>query len=107
MVYFGCDKGKYEKSLNLVYKEFEKLRKTILGSLQLSKAKKQILGQVAIMSENNEALMLSMGKTMLMFNRIDTLDDIKKKIEAVTAKQIIDTANDILNPDKLSVLTYI
>lgn len=106
MVYFGCDKGKYEKSLNLVYKEFEKLRKTILGSLQLSKAKKQILGQVAIMSENNEALMLSMGKTMLMFNRIDTLDDIKKKIEAVTAKQIIDTANDILNPDKLSVLTY-
>jgi predicted Zn-dependent peptidase len=106
MVYFGCDKGKYEKSIDLVYKEFDKLRQTPLGSLQLSKAKKQILGQVAIMSENNEALMLSMGKTMLVFNRIDTLEDIRKKIESVTSKQILDTANEILDPQSLSVLKY-
>jgi len=106
MVYFGCDKGKFDKSLNLVYKEFDKLRKNSLGSLQLSKAKKQILGQVAIMSENNEALMLSMGKSLLVFDRIDTLEEIRKKIEAVTALQILETANDILNPDNLSVLKY-
>jgi len=106
MVYFGCDKGKYEKSISLVYKEFDKLRKSALGSLQLSKAKKQILGQVAIMSENNEALMLSMGKTLLMFDRIDTLEDIRKKIEAVTSLQILEAANDILNPNELSILKY-
>ena len=106
MVYFGCDKGKFEKSLQLVYKEFEKLRKVPLGSLQLSKAKKQILGQVAIMSENNEALMLSMGKALLVFNRIDTIEEIRKKIESVTAAQIMETANEILNPASLSVLKY-
>jgi predicted Zn-dependent peptidase len=106
MVYFGCDKGKFDKSLNLVYKEFEKLRKDALGSLQLSKAKKQILGQVAIMSENNEALMLSMGKSLLVFDRIDTLEEIRKKIEAVTSLQIMETANEILKPDSLSVLKY-
>ena len=106
MVYFGCDKGKFEKSLKLVYQEFEKLRKIPLGSLQLSKAKKQILGQVAIMSENNEALMLSMGKTLLVFNRIDTLEEISKKIESVTSMQIMDAANDILDPKSLSILKY-
>jgi len=61
---------------------------------------------VAIMSENNEALMLSMGKSLLVFNRIDTLEEIRKKIETVTSLQILETANDILNPDKLSVLKY-
>ncbi len=106
MVYFGCDKGKFDKSLALVYKEFEKLRKDALGSLQLSKAKKQILGQVAIMSENNEALMLSMGKTLLVHNQIDTLEEIRKKIDAVTSLQIMEAANDILEPGKLSVLRY-
>jgi len=106
MVYFGCDKGKFNKSLALVYKEFEKLRKDPLGSLQLSKAKKQILGQVAIMSENNEALMLSMGKTLLVHNQIDTLEEIRKKIDAVTSLQIMEAANDILDPGKLSVLRY-
>jgi len=106
MVYFGCDKGKFEKSIQLVYKEFEKLRKNTLGSLQLSKAKKQILGQVAIMSENNEALMLSLGKTLLLFNQIDSLEEIRKKIEAVTSKQILEIANEILDPDNLTVLKY-
>jgi len=106
MVYFGCDKSKFEKSISLVYKEFEKLRKNSLGSLQLSKAKKQILGQVAIMSENNEALMLSMGKTLLVFNKIDSLEEIRRKIEAITALQIMETANEILDPNRLSVLKY-
>jgi predicted Zn-dependent peptidase len=106
MVYFGCDKGKFDKSISLVYKEFEKLRKNSLGSLQLSKAKKQILGQVAIMSENNEALMLSMGRTLLVLNRIDSLDEIRQKIESVTSQQILETANDILDPKSLSVLKF-
>jgi predicted Zn-dependent peptidase len=106
MVYFGCDKGKFDKSINLVYKEFEKLRKNSLGTLQLSKAKKQILGQVAIMSESNEALMLSLGKTLLMLDRIDSIDEIRKKIESVTTLQILETANDILDPNHLSVLKY-
>jgi predicted Zn-dependent peptidase len=106
MVYFGCDKNKFDKSLRLVHREFELLRKNALGTLQLSKAKKQILGQVAIMSENKEALMLSMGKTLLMFNRIDTIEEIKKKIEGVTSSMILETANEILDPDKLSVLKY-
>jgi predicted Zn-dependent peptidase len=90
----------------LVYKEFERLRKDALGSLQLSKAKKQILGQVAIMSENNEALMLSMGKSLLVFDRVDTIEEIRKKIEAITSMQILESANEILNPDSLSVLKY-
>jgi predicted Zn-dependent peptidase len=106
MVYFGCDKEKFQKSLDLVYIEFDKLRKSPLGSLQLMKAKKQIMGQVAISSENNEALMLSMGKTLLVFNRIDTLDEIRKKIEAITAQQIMEVANEILDPNRLSVLKY-
>lgn len=106
MVYFGCDKEKYEKSINLVYHEFEKLRNERLGPLQLSKAKKQILGQVAIMSENNEARMLSMGKSLLMLNKIDSLEEIGLKIEAVTALDILETANEILDPSLLSVLKF-
>ena len=106
MVYFGCDKLKYDKSISLVYKEFDKLRKNTLGILQFSKAKKQILGQVAIMSESNEALMLSLGKTLLVLNQIDTLDEIRKKIVSLSSLQILEIANDILDPNKLSLLKY-
>jgi predicted Zn-dependent peptidase len=50
--------------------------------------------------------MLSMGKSLLVFNRIDSLEEIRKKIEAVTSGQILETANEILDPDRLSVLKY-
>lgn len=106
MVYFGCDKGKFDKSLKLVYKEFESLRKHALSDWQLRKAKKQILGQVAIMAENNEALMLSLGKSLLMFNRVDSLEETGKRIEAITSDQILEIANHILDPAAISVLKY-
>jgi len=106
IVYFGCDKDKYEKSLHLVFKELRKLRTNSLGSLQLSKAKKQVLGHLAINSESREHLMLSMGKSILLFNKFDDLVDIRKKIDAVTISDILEITNEVFLPDKLSVLSY-
>ena len=51
-IYLGCDPQQTEKAADLVAKEVTKLRETKLGTLQMSKAKKQFLGQMA-MSEDN------------------------------------------------------
>jgi predicted Zn-dependent peptidase len=106
MVYFGCDKEKFNKCLTLVYKEFEDIRKILMGTLQLSRAKKQIIGQLAISSESNEHLMLAIGKSLLVFGKVDSLKEITRKIEAVTANQIIEIANEILLKKELSVLKF-
>jgi len=105
-VYFGCDKDKYDKSMQLVFKELEKLRKNSLGTLQLSKAKKQVLGHLAINSESREHLMLSMGKSILLFNKFDDLNEIRKKIDAVKVSDILEITNEVFLPDRLSVLSY-
>jgi predicted Zn-dependent peptidase len=107
MVYFGCDKEKFDKSLSLVYKEFENICKIRMGTLQLSKAKKQLIGQVAISNESNEHLMLAIGKSLLVFDKVDSLEEITKKIEAVNTDQILEIANEILGKKQLSVLKYL
>jgi predicted Zn-dependent peptidase len=38
---------------------------------------------------------------MLYFNKIITVEDYLKSIDAVTAEDLIKTANEILNEDKL------
>lgn len=106
-IYFSCDKIKYEKSLELVFKELEKLRDKRLGTLQLSKAKKQVLGHLAINAESRENLMLTMGKSILLFNKFENLEDISKKINAVTASDILFISNEIFLSDHLSILTYL
>jgi predicted Zn-dependent peptidase len=105
-VYFGCDKEKYNKSLDLVFKEFKILREKKLGTLQLSKAKKQLLGQVAIAADSHEHLMLTMGKSILLYDKIDTLVEIRKKIDKISASDLLMIANEILDRKNISILQY-
>lgn len=105
-IYFGCEKAKLEKSIRVAFSEFDKLKNRKMGGLQLSRAKRQLTGQIAISAENNENLMLSIGKSMLIHNRADTPEDIAARIEAVTAEQLLDIAGEILDPGTMSLLAY-
>jgi len=105
-VYFGTDSDKLDKAINLVKKEFKRLRENKLGILQLSKARKQIIGQLALSGDDHSELMLSLGKSFLVYNKVDSLEEIYKKIEKVTSSDILDIANEILDEKSLSILIY-
>jgi predicted Zn-dependent peptidase len=105
-LYFGTDKENLEKSIKLVKKEFARLRETKLGVMQLKKAKRQLFGQIAINAENNANLLLAMGKSYLLYNKVDQLEDIRQKIEAITVDDLQEIANKILDEKQLSMLIY-
>ncbi len=106
-IYYGTDKKNIEKSMRIVHKELEKLRTTGLGTMQLHKAKKQLKGQIAISSENKENLMLNLGKSYLLYNRVDELKEIYNKIDSLTAADLLKIANEVFDPNQLSTLIYL
>jgi len=105
-IYFGTEQENIERTISLVNKELDKFRNEKLGTLQLHRAKLQLMGQLAISYEQSLNEMLSMGKSFLEFNKIDSIEEINTKIESITTEQIQDVANDIFRPDKLSTLIY-
>jgi len=105
-VYFGTDKENMDQALRLVNKEFRKIKEKSMGILQLSRAKKQLIGQLAISTENREDLMLSLGKSLLFFNRVDPMEMIYEKIEKVGSSDILDIANELLDEPQSSILIY-
>jgi predicted Zn-dependent peptidase len=105
-VYFGTDKENFEKAVGLVLKEFKLLRDKKLGGVQLSKAKKQLVGQIAISAESREDLMLTIGKSYLLFDKVDPLRVVFQKIEAISAEDLLEVANEILDEKNLSRLVY-
>ncbi|WP_372776146.1 M16 family metallopeptidase [Mangrovibacterium sp.] len=105
-VYFGTDRENLDKAIRLVKKEFKLIREKQMGSQQLAKAKKQLIGQIAISSENRDDLMLTLGKSFLLYNKIDSLPEIYRKIEAITDRQILEIANEVLAEQALSTLIY-
>ncbi|WP_423126479.1 M16 family metallopeptidase [Gaoshiqia sp. Z1-71] len=105
-IYFGTDRENLDKAIKLTNSEFRLLREKTLGSLQLSKAKKQLIGQIAISSENRDDLMLTLGKSFLLYNKVDSLPVIYQKIEQITGEQLREIANEILDEKALSTLIY-
>ncbi|MCK4919692.1 MAG: insulinase family protein, partial [Bacteroidales bacterium] len=105
-IYFGCDKENFDKSLKLVFKEFQRLKTEAMGSLQLRKAKNQLLGQIAIANDSNEYEMLRMGKSTLLYNRVNGLKETAAKIEALTSENLLEVANEILDKNQTSILQY-
>jgi predicted Zn-dependent peptidase len=105
-IYFGTDKDNLEKSISLVDKELNKIMTQKLGVMQLYKAKRQLIGQLAIASDSNENLMLSVAKSFMVYNTADNLEIIYAQIENLSSSNIIEIANEVLNPNKLSTLIY-
>lgn len=103
-IYIGCDYKNVEKCFVLIEKELDKLKNTKLGTLQLYRARKQLIGQMAITYDANLTEMLSIGKNHLIFNEIEPINEICKKIETITAEELINLANEIFNNQNISKL---
>lgn len=103
----GCDKTNLDKCLKAIGKEVAKLQSEVMSERKLKAAKKQLLGQLAISSDNGETQCLSMGKGLLAYGKISSGKDNKELVEAITAEDIREMAQKIFAPEKLSKLVYI
>lgn len=105
-VYFGCDAVDLDKCLRLCRREMNALCVEPLGMMQLKKAKNQMIGQMTLSSENYENMMLSIGKSFLIYDKVDDLEYVYEKIAEVNAPLLQEVANEVFNPEQQSILIY-
>ena len=101
--------GKSNPIINISINEdtLLKLQENLLSERKLKAAKKQLLGQLAISGDNGETQCLSMGKGLLSYGKLNTNNENKAIIEAITADDIRSMAQRIFDSSRLSRLTYI
>jgi predicted Zn-dependent peptidase len=106
-VYFGTDADNVERCKDLVMKEISRITNQKLGTMQLHNAKRQLLGQVILGSENTSSVMLSTAKSVLVHNRIWTVEDILAEIESINEIDLQNTASELFNSRELSTLLFL
>jgi len=106
-IYLGTDNGYLEKAVRLVNKELNLLKRSKMGTLQLHRAKQQIIGQMAISLESNLNEMISIGKSHLFYEKVDSFNDIVRKVDAITDSELLDVANEIFDISNFTSLTFI
>lgn len=105
-IYLGTDQKNLGKSLNLVHKELKIMREKKMGVLQLNRAKEQLKGHIALSLDGNTGLMLGLGKSLLMFNQIDTIHDIYTEIDKLTSEELLSIANEYFDPKNINELIF-
>jgi predicted Zn-dependent peptidase len=103
---FGCDKPNLQKCLDCISRELSKLREKPLSEAKMKAARKQLLGQLAISSDNGEAQCLSMGKSLQSFGRVFSFEENKAAVEAVTAEDIQKMSLRLFDEGTLSTLVF-
>ncbi|MEQ8472722.1 MAG: pitrilysin family protein [Marinoscillum sp.] len=106
-IYFATDPKNLKKSIRLIHKELDLLKRQPMGHMQLHKAKQQLKGQLAMSEENNNAMMLMMAKSILDLNRIPDLNELFMKIDEASAAYLLELARENFDVDKMSQLTYL
>lgn len=106
LIYFGCEKPNVERCITLVHEEVARLREKPLTESALRAAKKQLLGQLAVSSDNGEAQALAMAKSMLVFGEVMPDEEVRRRIEAITPESLQKVAQDVLAEERLSTLIF-
>lgn len=105
-IYFGTDQKYVEKTLKLVYKELRIMREQALNETQLIKAKEQLKGHLALSLDSNSGIMLGLGKSLLLFNQIDSIQEIYAGIDKLTVRDLKEVAEIYFDESKISELIF-
>lgn len=106
-IYFGTDKRLHAKAEDLVLKELRDLRIKKLGVRQLHDIKQQVVGHVALSQDSGNSVMTGLGKSYLLYDRVESLESVFKAIDAITAEDVLRLANEVLDTDAWSHLVYL
>lgn len=101
-VYFSTNEKLFDRSVELIEREFKKIREKYVSEKEIKKAKEYLKGSMIIGLEGLTNRMFRMAQSEIYFERIETIEESIKDIDSVTADQIIEIAREILDPDKLS-----
>ena len=105
-VYMGVAPDSLDKSISLVHKELAKLKNYKLGTLQLSKAKQQLSGQLALGREYAMHDLLTTVRSVVMGETIIYMDEILRRIDSLSASDIMEMANRVYDKENLNMLIF-
>ena len=105
-IYFGCDHHDIRQCLRLVRHELDRMMQKPLSNAQLTAAKRQLKGQLAIACDNREQFTLDFGRSYLHHGHERNLSQLYQRIDAITAEEIQKVANELFATDVLTTLIF-
>lgn len=99
----GVNNDKAAKAIEVVLREYQKLKEKPPSEKEVKKAKEYIKGKFVISLESSDAVASFFSEQWLLKNKTLTPDQRLDKIMKVEPKDVWETANEIFSPEKLNL----
>ncbi|MBI4651337.1 insulinase family protein [Candidatus Desantisbacteria bacterium] len=103
-VYAGSAENNFEKVVEVVLDELNKLKKELISEKELSNNKEQLKGGITLNLENTESRMGHLAKSEIYFQEYITIEDIFKNIDNVKIIDIINFAQELFKPENMNMV---
>jgi predicted Zn-dependent peptidase len=100
-VYFSTNINQYDKVIDIVFREFRKLKEKRVTERELKKVKEYLKGGLLLNLENTTNRMMRMANSMLYYNRIVTIEEYLKRIDSINTDDLLRVANETLDESQL------
>ncbi len=102
-VFAGTSAGKALETIDLILAEFARLKQEPLADEELTRAKDQLKGNILMGLESSNSRMANLARQEIYFGQFFSNDEIIARVEAVTADQIQQMAQQLFDPARIAV----
>lgn len=106
-IYFATEKKQVKKATGIILKELQKLSKIPLSENRLKSIKEQLMAQLAMAEESNMGFMMMMGRSLLDYNKVDSLNDMFDKIKKITPDELLEISKEMFEPENINQLIFL
>ena len=103
VIYAGTDLERVEETVGALVEELRKLRDDGVPAEELQRTKDLRKSRLLMGLEDSRSVASWVGSQELTYGEIKTPEEVMVKIEEVTARQVQELANEIFQPEKLSL----
>jgi predicted Zn-dependent peptidase len=100
-IYFSTNQQQYARVIDIIFKEFKRLKEMPVTEKELKKVKEYLKGGVLLSLESTTNRMMRIANSILYYDKVLSIENYLSKIDAITTEDIQRTANDLLNDSKL------
>jgi len=103
IVYAALNAAQLDEAMQLIGQETRRMLTDRITEEQLKKVKEQLKSNYLLSLENVASRMNSIGRSVLMFNKIITPDELVAKIDAIDMDRFYAVCDKIFKPDQASI----
>ncbi|MBI2004700.1 insulinase family protein [Patescibacteria group bacterium] len=99
----GVEHSNLHKAVGTIMQELRKIKRFQVTPAELTKAKEHLKGSLALSLETPEDLAGHAATSLTLLGRVETLEGIKSRVDAVTAGDVQRVARDLFKTQRLNL----